>query len=148
MLTGGDGFEKLPGDEEVDPSRPDDEPDMENLSQNLAQLLSTLGRRRGATVPVARDRIPDYKREFGHQKIPVCDGKIKSLRVYEQEVSMMLALCSPRANEKVAPHLVNAASPDFKKRWFRGKYEVSNFDVPGSFDILFISEGDGRCSAC
>ena len=91
MLAGG-GFEELPGDEEVDAARPDDEPDVDNLAQNLAQLLSALGRRRGENGPVARDRIPDYKREFGHQKIPVYDGNIKSLTVYKQEVSMMIAV--------------------------------------------------------
>ena len=135
-MLAGDGLEELSGDDDPD-ARPDIPPDVDNLAQRLAQLLTALGARQGERSPFARERIPDYKCEFGHQKIPSYSGDIKSLKAYKQEVSMMLALCSAGASDKAVPHLVNAAAPDFKKLWFRGKYDVSNFDGPGSLERFY-----------
>ena len=81
------------------------------IAQDLAQLLtSILSSSLGGTPSGAnRGRIPDYHREFSYKKIPVYDGNIKNLRSYKQDVSMMVALCSEGADEKVVPHLVNAS---------------------------------------
>ena len=88
---------------------------VDDLAERMGELLFKLG----AKLPETRhrDRTPDYKRESGHQKIPSYSGEATTLSAYKQDVKLMLSLCSPGACDQVVPHLVNAASPDFKKRW-------------------------------
>ena len=90
-MPAGNRLEELPGDESPEeepgaPSGPVDE-----LAQRLGELLTRLGAQWRDDAR-HRDRTPDYKREFGHQKIPSYSGDIKARKAYTQDVKSMLDL--------------------------------------------------------
>ena len=73
-----------------------------------------------------RTWTPDFNKEFSHRKIPVYDGNYKSLRTYRQEINLLLAICSEGAADQIVPHLINASTADFKKKWVRSKDALEN----------------------
>ena len=96
--------------------QPAPEPDVvAALAEALQRAFSTVEER------PKRTWTPDFNKEFSHRKIPVYDGNYKSLRTYRQEIDLLLAICSEGAADQIVPHLINASTAEFKKKWVRSK---------------------------
>ena len=64
----------------------------------------------GAEERPKRTWTPDFNKEFSHRKIPVYDGKCKSLRTYRQEIDLLLAVCSEGAADQLVPQAAHQPS--------------------------------------